>query len=268
MSAAATLTDATAALRADPARAAILLDVDGTLAPVVRDPDQASVPELVRRQLLAVTERYGFVACISGRRASVARRIVGLGSIPYAGNHGVELLRRGAMSAEVDPEAERWTDRVHAIVDRAGEERLRAAGLRCEDKGPIVALHWRAAEDEVRAESLARDLAVTAREAGLVIHEGRKVLELRPPVPISKAGAVRRLLEGVDVDTAMYAGDDRTDVDAFEGLRELVDEGRLRSALCVGVRSPESPPEILKAADLLVPAGDGVRSLLRTLTDG
>jgi trehalose 6-phosphate phosphatase len=100
------------------------------------------------------------------------------------------------------------------------------------------------------------------------VHEGRKVLELRPPVPISKANAVRRLLEGVDVDTAMYAGDDRTDVDAFDGLRELVDEGRLRSVLCVGVRSPESPPEILKAADVLVPAGDGVRSLLRALTDG
>lgn len=266
MSTAATLTDATAALRADPSRAAILLDVDGTLAPVVRDPDQASVPELVRRQLLLVTERYGFVACVSGRRASVARRIVGLGSIPYAGNHGAELLRRGGAAAEVDPEAERWTARVHAIADRAGEERLRAAGVRREDKGPIVALHWRAADDEVRAESMARDVALAAQEAGLVIHEGRKVLEIRPPVSIGKDRAVRKLLAGVDVDMAMYVGDDRTDVDAFRGLRELVDEGRLQSALCVGVRSPESPAEVLKAADLLVPAGDGVRSLLRALT--
>src|SRR5215210_822072 len=65
VSAAATLNELTAVLRSDPARSAILLDVDGTLAPVVRDPEQASVPELLRRQLLLVTERYGFVACVS-----------------------------------------------------------------------------------------------------------------------------------------------------------------------------------------------------------
>jgi trehalose 6-phosphate phosphatase len=63
----------------------------------------------------------------------------------------------------------------------------------------------------------------------------------------------------------MYAGDDRTDVDAFDGLRALVAEGRLTSALCVGVRSDEAPPELLAEADLLLPAGDGVRALLQTL---
>jgi len=266
VSIAATLTDATAALRADPLRAAVLLDVDGTLAPVVRDPDQASVPELVRRQLLLVTERYGFVACVSGRRASVARRIVGLGTIPYAGNHGAEVLRRGAAAPEVDAEAERWTSRVHAVADRAGDERLRAAGLRREDKGPIVALHWRAADDEARAEDLARDIATNAQEAGLVVYEGLKVIELRPPVAIGKDRAVRKLLAGVPVDVALYVGDDRTDVDAFSGLREMVAEGCLRDALCVGVQSAEAPAELLDSADLLVPAGDGVRSLLRALT--
>jgi trehalose 6-phosphate phosphatase len=265
VSAAATLTELTAPLRSDPRRAAVLLDVDGTLAPVVRDPEQASVPELVRRQLLLVTERYGFVACVSGRRAAVARRIVGLGSIPYAGNHGVELLRRGAAAAEVDPQAERWTERVHTVAAAAGEDRLRAAGVRLEDKGPIVALHWRAADDAERAERLVSEIAAKAQAAGLVIHQGKKVLELRPPVPIGKDAAVRRLLAGADVDVALYAGDDRTDVDAFDGLRALVAEGRLASAVCVGVRSDEAPPELIAQADVLVPAGDGVRALLQTL---
>jgi len=266
VSAAATLSELTAGLRNDPARSAILLDVDGTLAPVVRDPEQASVPELLRRQLLLVTERYGFVACVSGRRAAVARRIVGLGTIPYAGNHGVELLRRGAAEPEVDPQAERWAARVHAVAGAAGEDRLRAAGLRLEDKGPIVAVHWRAADDPARAEQLAAEIARDAETHGLAVHRGRKVLELRPPVPIGKDRAVRRLLEGTDVDMALYAGDDRTDVDAFAGLRSLVAEGRLTSALCVGVRSDESPSELLEEADLLVPAGDGVRALLAALT--
>lgn len=266
MSTAATLSDATAALREDPSRVAVLLDVDGTLAPVVRDPEQASVPELLRRQLLLVTERYSFVACVSGRRASIARRIVGLGSIPYAGNHGAEILRRGATQAEVDPEAERWTTRVHEVAERAGDERLRAAGLRLEDKGPIVAMHWRGADDEQQAEALARKIAADALNAGLATHEGRKVIELRPPVAIGKDGAVRKLLAGVPADIVLYVGDDRTDVDAFDGLRAMVAEGRLTSALCVGVMSSEVPPELLDSADLMVRAGDGVRSLLQALT--
>lgn len=254
-----------APLRADPARGAILLDVDGTLAPIVRDPEAASVPERMRRVVHRLTEAYGLVGCVSGRRASVARRMVGIGSIPYAGNHGAELLPRGAAKAELDPEAERWAGRVRGIADAVRADRLREAGLLREDKGSIIALHWRGADDQERAEALARELADSAREAGLVIHEGRRVLELRPPVPIGKDAAVRRLLASAPVDVALYVGDDRTDVDAFEGLRALVDERRLTHAICVAVRSGESPRELLEAADLFVDGVDGVRLLLEDL---
>ncbi len=254
-----TLDDALAPLLADPGAAAVLLDVDGTLAPIVRDPESATVPELVRRLVHGLTERYALVGCVSGRRAAVARRMVGIGSIPYAGNHGAELLTRGSPDPIVDPEAERWGARVRGVADAAGSERLRAAGLRREDKGPIVALHWRGAEDELRAEVAAQEIANSARAAGLDVHEGRRVIELRPPVPIGKDAAVRRLLQGTAIDTALYVGDDRTDVDAFNGLRKLVDEGRLRQAVCVGVRSEETPEEVLAAADVLVEGTDGVR---------
>lgn len=254
-----------APLRADPARGAVLLDVDGTLAPIVRDPEAATVPERMRRVVHRLTESYGLVGCVSGRRASVARRMVGIGSIPYAGNHGAELLMRGAAQAELDPEAERWAGRVRGVADAVRADRLREAGLLREDKGPIIALHWRGADDEQRAEALAREIADAARDAGLVIHEGRRVLELRPPVPIGKDAAVRRLVATAQVDVALYAGDDRTDVDAFAGLRALVDERRLTHAICVAVRSRESPPELLEAADLLVDGVDGVRVLLEDL---
>src|SRR5205807_4310062 len=83
-------------LRADPARAAVLLDVDGTLAPIVRHAEDAHVPEPTRVPLIAIAKRYGVVACVSGRQAAVARRMVSIGSITYIGNHGAELLRGGA----------------------------------------------------------------------------------------------------------------------------------------------------------------------------
>jgi trehalose 6-phosphate phosphatase len=261
-----TLDDLLAPLREEPGRAAVLLDVDGTLAPIVRDPEAATVPEGMRRAVHALTARFGLVGCVSGRRAAMARRMVGIGSIPYAGNHGAEILLRGAAEPRLDPEAERWATRVHQVAGAAAEP-LRDYGVRVEDKGPIVALHWRGVEDELAAEAAVRNVAHEARDAGLRVHEGRKVLELRPPVPIGKDAAVRRLVAAgpADVDTALYVGDDRTDADAFGGLRALVDEGRLRHVVCVGVRSDETPEEVTVSADLLVDGPDGVRLLLETL---
>ena len=104
MSAAATLVEALQPLRADPARAAILLDIDGTLAPIVRHSEDAHVPEPTRAPLIAIAKRYAVVGCISGRQATTARRIVSLGSIAYVGNHGAELLAPGGTAVEIDPE--------------------------------------------------------------------------------------------------------------------------------------------------------------------
>ena len=98
MPTAATLAEALAPLRAEPAPSAVLLDVDGTLAPIVRHADDAAVPEATRTLLIQVARRYGCVACVSGRRASIARQIVSLGTITYVGNHGAEVLRAGRRS--------------------------------------------------------------------------------------------------------------------------------------------------------------------------
>src|SRR3954465_5592319 len=73
VSAAATLSEAIAPLRADPARAGILLDIDGVLPPIVRPADDAHAPEPTRAPLIAVARRYGLVACVSGRQAATAR---------------------------------------------------------------------------------------------------------------------------------------------------------------------------------------------------
>lgn len=259
------LADVVAPLRADPGRAAILLDVDGTLAPIVRDPLAATVPERTRRLVHGLTGRYALVGCVTGRRATAARQMLGIGTIPYAGNHGAELLVRGAPVAEIDPDAARWAERVRAVLDFETVERLREAGVREEDKGPIVALHWRGAEDEAAAEDAARLVGQAARARGLDVHEGRRVLELRAPVQIGKDRAVRRLLDGSGARAALYVGDDRTDADAFAGLRELVADGRLETAVCVAVASDETPRALLDAADAVVIGTAGVRDLLELL---
>src|SRR3954451_1467127 len=264
-SAATTLADALAPLRADPARAAILLDVDGTLAPIVRHAEDAQVPEPTRTPLIEVAKRYGVVACVSGRRAATARQIVSIGSIAYVGNHGGELLRPGSSAAEVEPDVAAYGRRVRAFAERAWTDELRRLRVRAEDKDLIAAFHWRGVPDEAAAEAAVRDIAAAAEASGLLPHWGRKVLEVRPPVVIDKGRGIQRLLRGTDLDAALYVGDDRTDVDAFRALRDEVAAGRLRSAACVGVRSDETPEEVAAEADVLVEGTKGVRDLLLAL---
>jgi trehalose 6-phosphate phosphatase len=216
-------------------------------------------------QLIAVAKRYGLVGCISGRRSATARRMVSLGSIAYVGNHGAELLPAGGTEVEVDPEIARHERTVRAFSDAAYTTELQRLRIRAEDKLAIAAFHWRGAPDEAAAERALSAVAEQAQAAGLNIHWGRKVLEVRPPVLIDKGRGVRRLLAERDIATGLYVGDDRTDLDAFAALRELVEEGALRSAICVGVRSEETPPQLEDGADLLVDGPLGVRELLRAL---
>src|SRR5204862_4347068 len=162
----ATLADLVKPLRDDPQRSAVLLDVDGVLAPIVQHADDAHMPETTRRPLIEVANRYGVVACVSGRRASDARRVVSLGSIAYLGSHGSEILHPGSIAPEMDGELPAWTRRVQDFAQNAFDERLRQLRVRLEDKEAIAALHWRGVPDEEDAEAAVREVAEAAAEAG------------------------------------------------------------------------------------------------------
>jgi trehalose 6-phosphate phosphatase len=263
----ATLEELLRPLKDDPSNSAVLLDVDGVLAPIVQRPDDSHMPETTRRPLIDVAKRYGVVACVSGRRASDARRIVALGSIAYLGSHGSEVLLPGATAPQLDSELQSWTDRVQRFARESFGEELQRLRVRLEDKEAIAALHWRAVPDEEEAEDAVRRVAEQAEQAGFTVHWGKKVLEIRPPVRIDKGAGIVRLLRDRDLAAAVYVGDDMTDIDAFHGLDELREAGRLRYAVKVGVSSDETPPELEREADAMVDGTDGVRDLLRALLD-
>jgi trehalose 6-phosphate phosphatase len=259
------LTEALGPLRADPARAAILLDIDGTLAPIVEHAADAHVPEGTRQLLIEIARRYGVVACVSGRQASEARAMVSIGSISYLGSHGAELLRAGATEAVLDPSVEQWARRIEEFARESDTADLRRSRVRIEDKRVIVAFHWRGARDEEAARSAVNAVAARAQAAGFTTHWGRKVLEVRPPVKFDKGVGIASFLAGGEVDTALYVGDDATDVDAFDGLDRLVESGTLARALKVGVRSDEAPDAVTAQADFVVDGTAGVAELLATL---
>ncbi len=261
------LSEALAPLRANPRRAAILLDIDGTLAPIVDHAADAHVPEFTRQLLIAVARSYGLVGCVSGRRASEARAMVSIGTISYLGSHGVELLRAGWTEAQLDAGVEDWVRRIREFGRENDTSDTRRRRVRLEDKGAIVAFHWRGAPDEEAARAAIDAIARRAQEADLRTHWGRKVLEVRPPIKIDKGAGITRLLSeaGSEIDSALYVGDDMTDLDAFSALTTLVEEGRLAREVSVGVQSEEGPSEITDKADVVVDGPEGVRDLLALL---
>lgn len=228
-------------LRQEPGRSAVLLDVDGTLAPIVARPELSAVPEGTRAEVRRLAGRYALVACVSGRSGEEAARLVGVEGVVYVGVHGLELA----------PEAASWRETLRPFAAESWPW--------LEDKGLTVAFHWREAQDEQEALRRLEDVAGRAESLGLVAHWGRKVLELRPPVEADKGTAVRSLLAERGLRRALYAGDDTTDLDAFRGL-----EG-LELAIRVAVASEEAPPGLREAADLVVSSTAELVELLRLL---
>jgi len=233
--------DALARLRAEPERAAILLDVDGTLAPIVARPEDAAVPDDTRAVLRSLVARYGLVGAITGRPSEEAARLVAVPGIAVAGKHGLEL-------EEVD---EVWHERMLALAP--------SVPYRFEDKGVSVSFHYREAEDEEAARAELEAVAVEAEALGLKARFGRKVLELLPPVDAHKGTAVRRMLELAGLSRALYAGDDTTDLDGFAALDGL------ELGIRVAVDSTEAPPELATRADIVVDGPAALVELLREL---
>src|SRR5215212_7976458 len=221
-----------------PGSAAILTDIDGTLAPIVPTPDMSEVPAELKELLRRLSERYLLVAGISGRKTEDALDLVGLTDVVYFGNHGFEILRDGEV--EVTPDALPYQEKVQELEERAREE-LGPLGAFVEDKGITASVHYRNAPPGVG--------------------------EARPPIRADKGTAVRTLVEEYRPERAMFIGDDTTDLDAFRELVILREEGALKEILRVGVASEEGPPEITSEADVVVHGVDGVGQVLRALLE-
>jgi trehalose-phosphatase len=232
---------ALAALTTDPPATALFFDVDGTLAPIVPNPDDARVADATRSELRRLAGRYALVACISGRTGEVARAIVGVPELTYVGEHGLEL----------DPDADGWAERIRVFSARAPWP--------AEEKPLSAAFHYRTAPDREAARRELEQIEADARDAGFRTRWGRLVLEVLPPLDASKRTAVTHLLERKGLRRALYAGDDATDLDAFTALDGL------ELGVRVAVASPEAPAALRERADLIVDSTAALAELLTQL---
>jgi trehalose 6-phosphate phosphatase len=244
------------ALRADPARALVALDYDGTLSPIVARPQDA-VPAAGAVEVMAsLATRVGRIALVTGRPAQVVVDLAGLADVPglvVMGQYGVERWVDGrVMAAPPAPGLAAARAALPALVDGLGAE--------VEDKGLSLVVHTRNASVGAQ-ERLAEPVGELARRVGLEVHHGRRVLELRPP-GFDKHDALLALADPRP-GSVLFAGDDLGDGRAFDAVDELRAAGV--PGLTVFSDSDEGPASVRARADVVVNGPDGVVTFLREL---
>lgn len=253
--------DAVAYLAARPQATGLVLDFDGTLAPIVADPTRSGLPAATAQTLAWLSKRLGAVAIVSGRPASYLAEQVAIPGVRLFGLYGLETADAGGR-VEARPQAEAWRDAVGAARERLREATADVEGVWLEDKGLSVAVHWRNATDrEAAGARVERLVESVAADLGLAREPGKFVEELRPPVEWDKGAAVRALVDDAGLDRVGYAGDDRGDL---PGLRTARDAGGVAIVVDHG---EETHPEVRQAADVVVDGVEDFAQLLAQLAE-
>lgn len=243
----------------DPRRAGFLVDFDGSLAPIVDDPAAARPLPAALEALRRLVSQLGRVAIVSGRPVGFLSEHVPVAGAVLVGLYGLERVVDGV--GEVDPRATPWVPVIARVADELDH---RLPGLLVERKGALaVTVHWRTAPERGAA-AIAVAEAVSAEHGLESPMRGRMAIEVRPPVAVDKGTVTTELVGGLRA--AAFAGDDTGDVAAFAALDACRATERLTAAVRVGVRSPESPAEIL-AADVVVDGPVGLARLMGALAD-
>ncbi|MDP2674209.1 MAG: trehalose-phosphatase [Dehalococcoidia bacterium] len=237
----------------------VLSDIDGTLAPIVPRPEDAAVPEETRALLRGLVEKGVRVALVTGRSLESALQIAGVEGIAFAAEHGLRLWIDGRLEAAPGlAEYEALAGQAQAELRQT--ERA-VSGVQVENKGPLLAVHYRRAKEPRAArEAVLEAVGRSTAARRFRLHEGRMVVELRPPLDVDKGTAAVTLIERLGLRGVLCLGDDITDIDMFAAAGRKRSQGL--AAVTVAVVSEEATPELLRAADYSLEGTEGVRWLL------
>jgi trehalose 6-phosphate phosphatase len=215
---------AIAAQLAGPEPILVASDFDGTLAPIVNDPERAGLPDATQAILRAIRSIPTVtLAFISGRALEDLRGHVGIDGALYAGNHGLEMEGPGIESF-VEPTCTAARPSLDAALETLATQLDEFPGVMLEDKLLSATVHYRRAEPQLEAPLSLIVHSVAHALPRVVVRRGKQVLELRPAVKWHKGHALRYMAEKLNIPLSrtVYLGDDVTDEDAFAMVPEGV----------------------------------------------
>lgn len=241
-------------LRADPRHSAVLLDFDGTLAPIVDDPAGAMPLPGVPEVLSELADTYAIVGVVSGRPLSFLQQHLPAG-VTLVGLYGLEEASHGEIV--VHPDAEHWRVVIDDVAAAAVAELPVEVGI--EHKGLSLTLHVRQHPDLA---AVVADWSTAAGErTGLHVRRARMSAELHPPVAADKGTVVAGLVAGLAA--ACFIGDDVGDIPAFDALDAFAADGGV--AVRLVVESTETAPELARRADAFLADPSAVLAVLQAL---
>ena len=247
----------------------IVTDIDGTISAIAPTPSEARVDDTARRALQRLASRLAVVGVVSGRAAVDGEAMVGLPAVIYIGNHGMERRHLGTRWAHPGAVASQASITA-ALAEIAAEAVRRGAddGMIVENKGLSGTVHYRLAADPEGVRAALLPIAVAAAQAhGLVVTEGRLIVEVRPSIVVNKGTALVDLAAEYRLQGMIFLGDDLTDVDGFVALRTLREHDAL-ATLRVGVLGAETHPRVREEIDVSVQGVAACAALLEAIADG
>ncbi|MGK2350254.1 trehalose-phosphatase [Cutibacterium sp. V947] len=261
------------AVAADPGSVLLALDFDGTLAPIVDDPADSAMAEQSREAMSRMDGKLATMAIVTGRDVAAVRRMTavdeapGLEHLVVLGQYGVERYD-AASGALRDPEVPKSVRiakrRLEQLAEELGQQDSRDRGCRIEDKGRAVALHTRRAADPAHALAAAVPRArEIAEELDLHCEDGRNIIELKSAM-VTKAQALRELIDEVTPRVVIMCGDDLGDVPALKAISEWIAQGHPGARV---VSYSDEQPSMADHADIICDQTEGVSAFLSALAD-
>jgi len=250
-----------AALSRSPA--GLFTDFDGTISHVASSPAEAVLADNAAGALTRLSESLALMAIVSGRSADDARALVNSEQVSIIGNHGLERIT--SFGRVVHPAAQAQVDEIAQAVANIQQELAHdsiTVGALFENKGLSASIHYWLTHDPDAARL--RILELVRRESherGLLVTEGRLVIELRPTTPVNKGTAITEVIREMRLRGSVFIGDDVTDLDAFIALKSLSSDDFAGTS--VAVLSAETDPRVRDAADVAV---DGVNQCVLLLS--
>lgn len=244
---------------------AVITDIDGTISKIAPTPQEARVSPSMRADLIKLKDKFKLVAFISGRSVLNAHDMIKVDGMLYVGSHGLEYLINGERRIEID------LDEYLPLIDKIegeikGCEISRLPGFICEDKELCLSIHYRQCENPEKVrEKIMEFLLKLPESKKLKISQGRKVIDIRPPVGYDKGLILEKIIEQYKLKKIIYLGDDVTDADAFKKLKELQIKKKISRGISILVCSSEIPDYIIENADFYVENVDEVQEFFKWL---
>jgi len=239
----------------------LITDIDGTISRTARTPSEAQISPMCRNYLALLAKYLKLVAAISGRPISQMRHMIGLDEIVYVGNHGFERWVKG--ESTICDEAGRYPALIEATLEYL-KPLLPIEGIFLEYKGATASIHYRLCQDQAGTrERILTALATYPEAKDLIVRQGRRTIEILPPVEVNKGSGIRALIREYHLRSAIYMGDDLTDLDAFRAIHESIAPDF--NGIGLAVLSKETAPEVEEGADFTFNSVDEVERFIEWL---